>query len=58
MFIFTADANGTVYIIRGTDGSIICKKNMGANFESSPCVVGNSIVVGCRGTKIYKFTIK
>ena len=58
MFIFTADANGTVYLIRGTDGSIICKKNMGANFESSPCVVGNSIVVGCRGTKIYKFTIK
>ena len=58
MFIFTADANGTVYLIRGIDGSIICKKNMGANFESSPCVVGNSIVVGCRGTKIYKFTIK
>ena len=58
MFIFTADANGMVYLIRGTDGSIICKKNMGANFESSPCVVGNSIVVGCRGTKIYKFTIK
>lgn len=58
MFIFTADANGIVYLIRGTDGTILCKKAMGANFESSPCVVGNSVVVGCRGTKIYKFTIK
>ena len=58
MFIFTADANGVVYLIRGRDGQVLCRKPMGANFESSPCVVGNSVVVGCRGTKIYKFTIK
>lgn len=58
MFVFTADANGVVYLIRGRDGEILCKKSMGANFESSPCVVGNSLVVGCRGTKIYKFIIK
>ena len=58
LFLFTADANGVVYLIRGYDGEVLCKKSMGANFESSPCVVGNSIVVGCRGTKIYKFIIK
>lgn len=58
MFIFTADANGVVYLIRGINGEVLCKKAMGANFESSPCVVGNSAVVGCRGTKIYKFIIK
>lgn len=58
MFIFTADANGVVYLIRGRNGEILCKKAMGANFESTPCVVGNSVVVGCRGTKIYKFIIK
>mgnify|MGYP002624351043 CR=1 FL=1 len=57
-FIFTADANGVVYLVRGIDGQVLCRKAMGANFESSPCVVGNSIVVGCRGTKIYKFRIK
>lgn len=57
-FVFTADANGVVYVIRGKDGEVLCKKPMGANFESSPCVVGNSLVVGCRGTKIYKFRIK
>ena len=57
MFVFTADANGVVYLVRGRDGKILCTKEMGANFESSACVVGNSVVVGCRGTKIYKFNI-
>jgi len=57
MFVFTADANGVVWLIRGSNGEVLCKKSMGANFESSPCVVGNSAVVGCRGTKIYKFNI-
>ncbi|MBO7108966.1 MAG: dehydrogenase [Prevotella sp.] len=57
-FVFAADANGVVYVIRGKNGEVLCKKEMGANFESSPCVVGNSLVVGCRGTKIYKFRIK
>lgn len=57
-FVFAADANGVVYVVRGKDGEVLCKKEMGANFESSPCVVGNSLVVGCRGTKIYKFRIK
>ena len=58
MFIFTGDASGHVYLIRGIDGEVLCKRQMEANFESSPCTVGNSVVVGCRGTKIYKFTIK
>ena len=56
-FVFTADANGVVYVIRGTNGEVLCKREMGANFESSACVVGNSVVVGCRGTKIYRFNI-
>ena len=58
MFVFTADANGTVYVVRGRNGEVLCRKDMGANFESSPCVVGNSVVVGCRGTKIYKFIVE
>ena len=57
-FIFTADANGVVYLIQGRDGNVLCKKEMGANFESSPCVVDSAVVVGCRGTKIYKFIVK
>lgn len=58
MFIFTGDASGNAYLIRGSNGEVLCRKQMEANFESSPCVVGNSAVVGCRGTKIYKFVIK
>lgn len=58
MFILTADAYGVVYLIRGRDGKVLCTKELGDNVESSPCVVGNTAVVGCRGTKIYKFVIK
>lgn len=58
MYLFTGDANGCVYLIRGLTGEVICKKLIGANFESSPIVIGNAVVVGCRGTKIYKFIIK
>ena len=44
--------------VKAKDGQVLCKKEVGANFESSPCVVGNTAVVGCRGTNIYKFVIK
>jgi len=58
MFIFTGNASGVAYLVRAKDGEVLCKKEVGANFESSPCVVGNAAVVGCRGTNIYKFVIK
>ena len=58
MFIFTGNASGVAYLVRAKDGEVLCKKEVGANFESSPCVVGNTAVVGCRGTNIYKFVIK
>ena len=58
MFIFTGDASGYAYLIEGTSGRVIAKKLIGANFESSPIVVGNAVVVGCRGTMINKFIIK
>lgn len=57
MFIFTADTFGYVYLINGSDGSIIYKEKVGYNFESSPVVIGNSVVIGSRGWHIYKMTI-
>ena len=57
-FIFTGNANGVAYLLRGKTGEVLCKKDVGYNFESSPCVVGNALVVGTRGTNIYKFIIK
>lgn len=58
MFVFTGDANGYVYLVRGRTGEVLVKKAVGFNFESSPCVVGNSAVVGTRGRNIYKFVMK
>lgn len=58
MFIFTAAATGFVYLIRGKTGEVLCRREIGYNIESSPVVVGNSIVVGARGQNIYKFVIR
>lgn len=58
MFIFTGDASGYVYLVNGKTGEVIYKEHVANNFESSPVVVGNSVVVGSRGTTIYKFIVK
>lgn len=58
MFIVTAAATGFVYLIRGRTGEVLCQREIGYNIESSPVVVGNSVVVGARGQNIYKFVIK
>ena len=58
MFVFAGDASGILRIVRGKTGEVVCKKTIGTNFESSPVVVGNTAVVGCRGRMIYKFVIR
>ena len=58
MYIFTGDVTGYAYLIEGETGRIIYKKLMANNFESSPVVVGNTVVVGSRGREIYKFRIR
>jgi hypothetical protein len=58
MYIFTGDVTGYAYLIEGESGRIIYKKLMANNFESSPVVVDNTVVVGSRGREIYKFRIR
>lgn len=58
MTVFTADCSGNVYLINPRDGKIIFTTHVGNNFESSPVVVGSSVVVGSRGDKIFKMTLK
>lgn len=58
MFIFTGDASGKIYLVKAKTGEVIFKKHVANNFESSPVVVGNSVIVGSRGTSIYKFIVK
>ncbi len=58
LFIFTADCAGNVYLINGIDGKILFTAPVGNNFESSPVVVGNELVIGSRGDTIFKMAIK
>ncbi len=58
MFILTGDSAGNLYLIDAADGSIIVRRRIGSNFESSPAVSGNSAVVGSRGDAIYRISIK
>ena len=58
MFVFTADTQGRVYLIDGESGEILFCRTVGGNFESSPIVVGNHVILGTRGTKIFKMAVK
>lgn len=58
MYVVTGDCSGNIYLIDGKDGKIIYRAHVGNNFESSPVVVGNHLVVGSRGKSIYKMTVK
>lgn len=58
MFVVTGDCTGNMYIINAKDGKIITVKSIGNNFESSPVVIGNSLVVGSRGNAIFKISLK
>lgn len=58
MYAVTADGRGNVYLIDVLGGKVIDRRTVGSNFESSPVVVGNSLVVGSRGRSIYKLSIK
>lgn len=56
-FVFTADTYGNVYLFDGKSGQECFCLHVGSNFESSPCVVDNQIVLGSRGRTIYKLTL-
>lgn len=58
MFIFTADCAGNVYLIKAKTGEIVDTKRIGGNFESSPIIVEDHIILGSRGNKIYKISLE
>lgn len=57
MYVVTGDCLGRLYLIDGATGKIIADKTVGYNFESSPVVHGDNLVVGSRGTKIFKVRV-
>ncbi len=58
LFVFTGDTSGNVYLFRGKTGEMLYTSHVGSNFESSPIIIGNKVVCGSRGTKIYKMSIE
>lgn len=58
MFVFTGDCQGRVYLIDAKTGEIIFCKLMANNFEGSPIIIDNHVVVGSRGQEIYRMSIK
>ncbi len=58
LFIFTADTAGNIYLLDGVDGQVIFRKRAGRNFEASPAIWGNRVIIGSRGREIYRFDIE
>ena len=58
LFIVVGDTYGYLYLIEGKTGRVIYDERFGVNFESSPVVVGNTLVVGSRGQSVYKVHIE
>ena len=58
MYIFTADSDGYVYLIDGSNGKLLDSRIMSVNFEASPVAWDNKIVLAGRGNKIFCFSIE
>ena len=58
MFVFFGDVLGNVYLIKGKTGEIVATAKIGSNFEASPIIVDNKIIIGSRGNKIYKISLQ
>ena len=58
LYIVIGNSSGHLYLIRGKDGEILFDQVMSSNFESSPVVIGNTMVVGSRDGRILRFHIE
>ncbi len=58
LFIFTGDSGGVIYLIEGSTGRILYEERRDGALESSAVVVGNQLVIGARGSHIYKFQVE
>ncbi len=58
LVVFTADAVGNIYLLDGSNGQVLFRKRAGRNFEASPAIWGNSVIIGSRGREIYRFDLE
>lgn len=58
MIVATGDCSGNLYIIDAKKGEIIAREHIGSNFESSPAVRENFLIVGSRTNGIFKVVLE
>lgn len=58
-YIIFADSYGQMFLLNGKTGETLYKlQTGGGNFEGSPAIFNNHIVIGSRGKKIFRIDIK
>ena len=58
LYIVIGNSSGHLYLIRAKDGEILNDQVLSSNFESSPIVKDNILVVGSRDGGIYRFHVE
>lgn len=58
LYIVIGNSNGHLYLFNAATGEILFDQVMSSNFESSPVVIGNTLVVGSRDGGIYRFHVE
>ena len=58
LFIVIGNSNGHLYMFNGKTGDMLFDQVMSSNFESSPVVINNTLVVGARDGNIYRFHVE
>lgn len=58
LYIVIGNSNGHLYLFDGKTGDMLFDNVMSSNFESSPVVIGNTLVVGSRDGGIYRFHLE
>ena len=58
LYVVQGDCAGNMYILEGATGKRLFWQKIGDNFESSPAVVDNALVVGSRGKIIFKMLVE
>ncbi|MCL2282004.1 MAG: PQQ-binding-like beta-propeller repeat protein [Fibromonadales bacterium] len=57
-YLIVSDSVGNMYLIKGADGKVVRKINLGSNIEASAVAYKNMLVIGTRGNKIFGIEIK
>ena len=58
LFIVIGNSNGHLYLFNAKTGQMLFDEVMSSNFESSPVVINNTLVVGSRNGNIYRFHVE